>query len=126
MTMNTDTLYAAGPAIGHDWSYERMAARDAAREALVDEQKAELESVSWPDSSALMAHAMERLADLPQRQERLNRWLLLAWQHRDRGTSADRSHPTRRATRDYAMDQAYALMTEALYDVIESEFPRGK
>lgn len=115
--MNTNALnYIPGPAMGHDERYERMEARDAAREAALEDLMDELETLR--DGGALMRQAMEEVANDRHSQEYLERSLFKVWQNRRLSFHGDEC-PTRAALRNSASECLAELVGAALRRIVE-------
>jgi len=119
--MKTELSYIHGPANFHDWGYEAFSARKDAEDAAIDARIDEMENLpSWRMSAAqpLMREAMEAIADDPQRQEWLNRWLFQAWQYRNK------DDVTERKMLDFAVGQVANIINDALVAAVTAEIKR--
>lgn len=101
----------------HDWDYERSSAKADAIDAAIDWRIDELQSCSFKYAEDTIQSAMELIADNAKgEQDRLNRYLLQAWQHRNA-----KPDTTERKLRDYATSIITQILNDAIVDVVTKE-----
>lgn len=113
--------YLPGPANFHDLGYEAFSARKDGEDATIEARIDEMENLpSWRMSAAqpLMREAMEAIADNPNKQEWLNRWLFQAWQYRNKDGG------TERKMLDFAVGQVANILNDALVAAVTAEIKR--
>lgn len=108
-----------GPGDSYDWNYDRLEARDAARESYIDDRIADLESIQPYSHQAqdFAIDVMELIADNKRHeQDKLNRWLFQVWQYRNAKPGTNE-----RNTRDYAVSMVAQILNDAIESIVMKE-----
>lgn len=114
MTMTT-LNYIPGPAVGHDWRHEEADAREAARDAAIDQRMEDLKTGNFRDAREVFAEAMMRIAENEQKQEMLERCLFRAWQNQG-------DWLPQKTMREFALGQVLKIINDAMNLAVEAEF----
>lgn len=123
--MNAYTTTASNPKnlLGHgdfyDYTYDRLEARDAARESYIDDRIYELESIQPYSHQAqdFAIDVMELIADNKRHeQDNMNRWLFQVWQYRNAKPGTNE-----RNLRDYAVSIVAGILNDAIESIVMDE-----